>query len=314
MIAPASFDLPHITREPVAPLGLPLALAMQCWPEAERAAQLETLRKVESTRSVGFVLLAAWRGNDLVGAMLAQELPGRSASLFLPQLSGKEVDPLVGEALVTEMLQILAGDGIHLCQCLLAKDQAAPPSLPATGLRHSATLLYMTCEPRHFPAGPVAVPGFKLTPIQEGGEAALARLIDETYIGTRDCPALNGLRDTRDVVEGYKHVGEFRPEHWLILEEESSSRPAGCLILAMHPPHATMELVYVGVIPDFRQRGLGAQLTRQAQWLASQDCAERLVLAVDAANEPAIALYSATGFWAWEERAIWVRSLVERAC
>jgi hypothetical protein len=30
---------------------------------------------------------------------------------------------------------------------------------------------------------------------------------------------------------------------------------------------------------------------------------------VDAANEPAIAMYSRAGFWAWEERAIWVKDL-----
>jgi ribosomal protein S18 acetylase RimI-like enzyme len=63
------------------------------------------------------------------------------------------------------------------------------------------------------------------------------------------------------------------------------------------------------VTPAFRQQGLGRKLTQQAQWLAAQDQCERLVLAVDAANEPAIAMYAAAGFWAWEERAIWVKSL-----
>ena len=59
--------------------------------------------------------------------------------------------------------------------------------------------------------------------------------------------------------------------------------------------------------------------SRESPWLPvaelvlekplSDDECERLVLAVDAANEPAIAMYSAAGFWAWEERAIWVKRL-----
>ena len=175
----------------------------------------------------------------------------------------------------------------------------------------------MTCEADHFPAEPPAIPGFKLTPFKNGTEAALADLIDETYVGTRDCPALNGLRNALDVVEGYKHVGEFCSDLWLILESdadsgtaESSNRSAACLILAKHPPNPTLELIYVGVTPAFRKQGLGGKLMRQAQWLAGQANCERLVLAVDAANEPAIAMYSAAGFWAWEERAIWVKSLL----
>jgi ribosomal protein S18 acetylase RimI-like enzyme len=140
----------------------------------------------------------------------------------------------------------------------------------------------------------------------------LAELIDETYIATQDCPSLNGLRETLDVVAGYQHVGEFRPDRWLILESTAPAsfrKYGGCLILARHAAHHTMELIYVGVTPGFRQQGLGRKLTQHAQWLAAQDQCERLVLAVDAANEPAIAMYSAAGFWAWEERAIWVKSL-----
>ena len=299
----------QIAREPLAPfsLSLPLALALQCWPEAERAMQLEALRQADAKGSSDFLLLAARRGDDLAGAILAQQLPGKTATLFSPQLVLGEADPSIPLQLLANAESSLAAAGVHLCQCLLAKGLPAAP-LAAAGYQHSADLLYMTCEPDHFPAGPPAIPGFKLAPFKDGEEAALAIVIDETYVGTQDCPALNGLRDSLDVVEGYKHVGEFRADLWLTLESETNSA-AGCLILAKHPPSSTLELIYVGVTPAFRQRGLGAKLTRHAQWLAGQSNCERLVLAVDAANEPAIAMYAGAGFWAWEERAIWVKSL-----
>ena len=45
-----------------------------------------------------------------------------------------------------------------------------------------------------------------------------------------------------------------------------------------------MELIYLGVVPEARGRGLGIQLVRAAQRLAGADGCERLVTAVDAAN------------------------------
>jgi mycothiol synthase len=316
MTSPSSLQ---ISREPLMPLSLPLALALQYWPEAERAAQLEAVRSAAIQEKGEFLLFAARRGADLAGAMLAQQLPGKTATLFPPQCVASETDSSgVALHLLTHAVDSMAAAGVQLCQSLLAKDQAPlAASLSAAGFQRSANLLYMTCEPRQFPAESPLFPGFKLTPFQPGDEAALAQLIDQTYVGTRDCPALNGLRDTLDVVEGYKHVGEFQPDLWLILEspidsrtESPSTRWAGCLLLVKHPPQPTMELVYVGVVQSFRNQGLGAKLTGHAQWLAGQSQCERLVLAVDAANEPAIATYAATGFWAWDERAIWVKSML----
>ncbi len=302
-----------IKLEPLTPGSAPLALAMQCWPEAERAAQLESLRQLTLADSGGFLLLSGWRGGTLAAALLAQQLPGKAATLWPAQLEASETDQSVAQQLLTEAERLLAAGGAHLCQALLPQGPGQTSAqLAAAGYENPANLLYMTCEPQHFPAIAPAFPGFILRPFQPGKETELAELIDETYVGTQDCPSLNGLRSTLDVVAGYQHVGEFLPERWLILEStapDSFRKHAGCLLLARHAPHHTMELIYVGVTPAFRKQGVGRKLTQQAQWLAAQDQCERLVLAVDAANEPAIAMYSAAGFWAWEERAIWVKRL-----
>ena len=303
----------QIKLEPLTPGSPPLTLAMQCWPEAERAAQLESLRLLTLADSGGFLLLSAWRGGNLVAALLAQQLPGKAATLWPAQVEDGEEDVSIPQQLLTELERQLTAGGIQLCQALLSKGQeSSSAQLAAAGYQNPANLLYMTCDPHHFPAAAPTFDNFLLRPFQPGKEAELAALIDETYIGTQDCPSMNGLRNTLDVVAGYQHVGEFRPERWLILENtktDSFRQAAGCLLLARHAAHQTMELIYVGVTPAYRQQGLGRKLTQQAQWLAAQDQCERLVLAVDAANVPAIALYSAAGFWAWEERAIWVKRL-----
>jgi hypothetical protein len=48
---------------------------------------------------------------------------------------------------------------------------------------------------------------------------------------------------------------------------------------------------------------------RRAQSLAAEAHATCLLLAVDAANEPAVAMYAAAGFAAWDRRSVLVRLL-----
>jgi ribosomal protein S18 acetylase RimI-like enzyme len=118
---------------------------------------------------------------------------------------------------------------------------------------------------------------------------------------------LNGVRSIADVLDGYRAYGVFNPKLWLIARHADSD--VGCLILADHPRHGNLELVYMGVVPECRGRGWGGTLARQAQWMARTLGRPRLVLAVDAANQPAIAAYVAAGFQAWDRRRAMVRFL-----
>ena len=83
-------------------------------------------------------------------------------------------------------------------------------------------------------------------------------------------------------------------------------RDVGCLLLADHPRHNSMELLYLGLIPAARGRGWGKHLVRRAQGLTRLAGRSRLVLAVDAANAPAVQTYTATGFQAWQRRRLYV--------
>jgi mycothiol synthase len=65
--------------------------------------------------------------------------------------------------------------------------------------------------------------------------------------------------------------------------------------------------MYMGVAPEMRGRGLGAQITQFAAWLGSLAGIERIVLAVDAANTPAVQMYRTTGFEMWDRRTVYVR-------
>jgi ribosomal protein S18 acetylase RimI-like enzyme len=83
----------------------------------------------------------------------------------------------------------------------------------------------------------------------------------------------------------------------------------GCLLLGEDAAGAQWELVYMGVVPEARGRGIGLDLTRHAQWVARAAGCARMVLAVDATNAPALAVYAAAGFSSWDHRSVFLRVL-----
>jgi ribosomal protein S18 acetylase RimI-like enzyme len=81
--------------------------------------------------------------------------------------------------------------------------------------------------------------------------------------------------------------------------------------LADHPQEENWELVYMGLVPSARGNGWGREVVRHAQWLTRQAGRPRLVLAVDAANHPAVAMYTCAGFRAWGRRRVYLKALAE---
>ena len=79
--------------------------------------------------------------------------------------------------------------------------------------------------------------------------------------------------------------------------------------LADHPRNRQFELVYVGVRPESRGRGLGLIATRHAQLAARSAKRAKLSLAVDATNEPAVRIYHTAGFEVWDRRSVFLKEL-----
>jgi len=97
-----------IRSEPLKLDSRALHLAMQCWPEAEREAQLKSLHLLTLEGGGGFLLLAARREWNLVGAILAQLLPGKAATLWPAQLDEGVADAAIVPALVAAVLATLS--------------------------------------------------------------------------------------------------------------------------------------------------------------------------------------------------------------
>jgi len=249
-------------------------------------------------------LLQAWRGANRVGAAWFQILAGRSALVWPPRLVPDE-PAVTAERLLAAGCRLLAQRDVAVANALLAsvtrEDDAV---LRAAGFAPLASLLYMACEEPAFPQDQPAG-RLEFEPWGADQQDRLIRLVEATYVGTLDCPAMNDLRRTEDVLAGYRESGVFSPKRWLFVRH--GDRDAGCLLLSDQPASGNMELVYTGLVPQSRGRGFGKEICRRAQWMTRQAGRERLVTAVDAANAPAIGMYASTGFRAWDRREVYLK-------
>jgi mycothiol synthase len=296
---------PQIGPVPSEQQAEALRLVLSRLAEEDRQRQLEMLLEpplgVEPSSSG---LLGAYRHGHLVGAVLAQVQPGGTAFLWPPRIIPAERTATAG-MLLEASCDRLAGQQVCMAQALL-KTEGSPDAaiLLKGGFERLAELFYLVSPEVEFPDQPPSGPlGFEhYTP---ANHRRLARAVEATYCQTLDCPRLNGVRQIEDVLAGYRATGVFDPRRWLIVRHDG--RDVGCLLLADHPKNGNYELVYMGLAAWARGHGWGTDIARQAQWQTRQAGRPRLVLAVDAANQPALRIYTAVGFRAWDRRTAYAK-------
>lgn len=282
-------------------------LARSVWPAAEQAAyalSIETLLLTGQQQWV--VLLGAVLDEQLVAAQLAQILPGNVAVVWRPALAHPAV---VSPAQVASSLSPALAAELERANIRFAQALTAPHDEPSRELfalyefLRTAKLLYMCAEPQIDPQ--LRLP-FQMVPLTRCSESHLQPLINQTYVGTLDCPGLDGLRETADVIAGYRAVGLYRPDLWFVARQQEED--IGCLLLNLHPDVNHLEIVYLAIVPEVRGQGYGLQLARFAKDLAGQLAVAQIVLAVDAANHPAVRAYESAGFRVFDHRDVWIRT------
>jgi ribosomal protein S18 acetylase RimI-like enzyme len=215
--------------------------------------------------------------------------------------------PATAQQLLAVACDGLASRGARIAHVILERVTRADNAiLRDAAFQPMATLLYLmwleSGLPGDCPSGPL-----EFEPFSAAQRDRLAQLVEATYADTLDCPALDGLRSMEDILAGYEATGVFDPERWLIVRHQDAD--VGCLLLADHPQHQNWELVYMGLVPSARGNGWGQAVVRHAQWLTQQAGRQRLVLAVDAANHPAVATYTCAGFRAFGRRRVYLKVL-----
>jgi ribosomal protein S18 acetylase RimI-like enzyme len=214
--------------------------------------------------------------------------------------------------------------------------------LAAGGFEPLANLVMMSLEADQFAAASESA-GEK-APRSDAAETVtwvnLGRLGDDwpvhlkdvagrTFIDTQDCPRLSDFRTADEVVQGYTEAACF--DRRLASLMRVGGDWAGCLILTAHPDSANpdsadpdstaknapvspsesgaIELTYMGLVPEYRGKGLAGQLLAKTISSAKAAGASRVVLAVDRDNRPAAAIYQRLG---WREvigETVWGRKI-----
>jgi GNAT superfamily N-acetyltransferase len=204
---------------------------------------------------------------------------------------------------------------IHLAQCLLdPPDEHLAPALIDAGFARLAELAYMRVQLPAKGRAPAPAPwpaGVRVLSLSDL-DASIAMphvqaAMESSYVGTLDCPALCGIREPSDVLESHLGVGERDPRLWFVVYERD--RPEGCMLLSPCPGQESVELVYLGLGPALRGKGLARQLLQLAMFKLAGRPERSLACAVDMANAPAIKLYKDAKFRQFATRTALVRSL-----
>jgi hypothetical protein len=186
------------------------------------------------------------------------------------------------------------------------RDAGDVERLERAGFSRLAELYYLVAESHEFPAMP---PAHALTfePCTPEKHERLCTVVEATYEETLDCPDLDGIRSAEEVLEGYGASRGNYPPHWFFIRHEQ--RDVGCLLLADYGEYGNCELTYMGLVPSARGNGWGLVVTRYAEWVARSLQRDRVVLAVDSANQPARNMYAAAGFRGWDRRQVYMLAL-----
>jgi mycothiol synthase len=300
-----AIDAVEIVRCPAELRAEALALVLCDLAPSLRRSVAGGLLDIEDVAEFGTEsLFIARRAAEMRGAAWGQRQTGNIVVFWPAQLiAGEDINTAyrLAEAVTAAIDETAA----EMMQVFLSAPSAETVKvLQHVGFRHLADLLYLTAESSRFP---LVAPDSELEYVPYDGtqRGRLMELVGRTYEGTLDCRDLEGVRDLENVINGYQGTGVYRPENWLFVR--AGGEDVGVLLLADHPKSRHWELMYMALVPEARGRGWGRQIARYAQWLARGANVERIVVAVDAANLPAVAMYRNSGFDSWDERSVYVR-------
>jgi ribosomal protein S18 acetylase RimI-like enzyme len=237
---------------------------------------------------------------QVLGGALAIPSPGRAAQVLASR-------PATGEETIATASAVTAATaGLSPAEAAIAQavlDEAETDSalggrrgaFLAARFEELAVLDYLSRPlPRRGESPRPTLPAGVAITAWRRGEPTLLEVLEASYVGTLDCPRLCGLRRTEDILVGHLAAGRFVSGLWSLLWERQ--RPVGALLLSPSHSGGEIDLVYLGLSPEARGRGLGRLLLSHGLHQIAGRREGRIALAVDRANAPAVRLYERLGF------------------
>ena len=252
------------------------------------------------------------RTDGVVGAIVSMLVPGASALIWPPQAAAGLQEESIQDQLLKASEDWLRSGGAKLAQALIAReDRHLGAALVRNGYRHVTSLCYMRNEfeaPVDMLAGTsmLELQSYEFCDRNEFNETLL-----KSYVESRDCPEVNGIRTIEEIIDGHKSQGKHNPSCWWLAR--LAGRPVAVLLMSEIPEWQAWDLSYVGVVPEARGQGIGRELTLKALHDARAAGALQVTLAVDNRNTAAWNLYRGLDFQSFDEREVYL-ALWNRIC
>lgn len=253
-------------------------------------------------------LLIAEADGKPVGAGLYAVQADKTAFVWPPGVAPTAGQPTeVADAILQEIGRRIDDADAWLGQCLLEPDAHADRvALARNGFAHYADLSFLVYS-LSSPLPPSADIPFETVVFDPAANAGrFADVLEQTYIGTLDCPRLSGLRSGSEALAGHQLTGRFSPSRWKIYRLDHED--VGVLLLTDHPDENAWEVVYMGIVPAWRGRGLGRAMLLAGLHDARAAGRGAVTLAVDTANDYAKKTYKDIGFVEAGTRAVHIRA------
>lgn len=257
-------------------------------------------------------LLLAERAGRTVGAGLIVFQRDGAAFVWPPVARDGFADE-VADAILGEMRLRLDASGAWIGQCLLEPGQTDDrAALVRSGFPYLTDLVFMqrSLADVQFPASTSDLEAVVFDPADNAPE--FAAMLERTYHGTRDCPELDGVRSGSEALASHRTAGAFDPSRWWLFR--SGGENVGVLLMTDHPEQQAWEVVYLGIVPEARGRGLGRTVLTYGLQAAQSAGRASVMLAVDVRNSYARKIYEQAGFVEITVCAVHARVRERRRC
>jgi mycothiol synthase len=252
-------------------------------------------------------ILVIRQAAEVIGMLVWWANRGAAGQLWPPRVKTGHDRELAEDLLLSSARERMRQDNVKVLQSLVTKEEVPLiPALVRNGFAHVTNLFLMA---RDLPGSICEEPGadWRFFPFVESDREHFQQIMKRTYHGSLDFPELDDRREMEEILEGHKYQGHFDPRYWVLAHWQN--QPVGVILLTEIPGAGEWELSYLGLVPEFRGRGLGQALIDMALILAAEAGAKQLVLAVDQRNQPAFKLYANAGFQFQGEKQVFLKFL-----
>lgn len=256
-----------------------------------------------SSEDITDMLFWAQASDEPLAVGRIQSRDGRLLHLLLPRL-----EPAAPRTVGFELLKVMIAaarriQGAHFAQTLVPVEDAKwQDALHDLQLESIATVLVMASLPEL----PASDSPLQFLPLVDSERAHFGDVVQQTWADSLDCVDLEDTRPIEAVLADYERrcLGDLR--HWYLVRDLTDE--VGCLLLDAPEEASPLEIVYWGVLPGFRGRGLGQQILHFAREIGSRQ-RSMITAVVDSENWPAINAYNQAGFSTVDHQKLFIMQL-----